>query len=172
LPGITTNAACGELFTVGQLDKVWVLGDVYEIDMPRVHAGAKVSVTSLSNPGQTFAGTIDWISGSLDPNTRTAKVRCTLDNPDHALRPMMYVTTAIAVDEKKALAIPRTAVVRLGDYNVAFVEIGPRDGWVRFERLPVDVDDSSSGAYVAVRHGIEAGQRVVVRGASELARKL
>jgi cobalt-zinc-cadmium efflux system membrane fusion protein len=169
---LATTANPGELFTVGELDKVWVLGDLYEIDLPRVHVGAPAKVTTVTYPGQVFEGTVDWISGGLDPNTRTAKVRCTFENPDRKLRPMMYSTVRISVDQKKALAIPRSAVVKLGEYKVVFVEVGESEGQVRFERLPVDVDENDETPYVAVRHGVEPGQKVVYNGTAALLQKL
>ena len=172
LPGITTNAACGELFTIGELDQVWLLGDVYEIDLARVHVGTPASVTVLAYPGKVFQGQVDWVSGSLDPNTRTAKVRCTFANPDKLLRPLMYSTVRIAVDEKKGLAIPRAALLHLGEYKVVFVEVGESDGYVRFERLPIDVDERESSAWLEVKHGLDAGQRVVVSGGEFLSQRL
>ncbi len=172
LPGLMTNAVCGELFTIGELDKVWVLGDIYEIDMGRVHVGAPAKVTTVAYPGRVFTGTVDWVSGAMDSNTRTAKVRCTFDNPDGQLRPMMYVTVQISVDPREALAIPRSAMVRLGEYKVVFVQIGEANGRVRFERLPVAVDESAGTPYVAVKHGVEMGQRIVVEGAAALAQRL
>jgi cobalt-zinc-cadmium efflux system membrane fusion protein len=174
LPGLTSNAACGELFTIGELDKVWILGDIYEVDLARIHTGAQAKVTTVAYPNETFVGSVDWISGALDPITRTAKVRCVFDNPDAKLRPMMYATMAVAVDQKKAIAIPRSAVVPLGEYKVVFLQVGESEGQVRFERLPIDVDEGSQngGEYVAVRHGVEAGQKVVVNGASALSQKL
>jgi cobalt-zinc-cadmium efflux system membrane fusion protein len=172
LPGIATNTACGELFTIGELDQVWVLGDLYEIDLARVHVGATAKVTTVAYPGLEFAGKVDWISGSLDPATRTAKVRCTFDNPEAKLRPMMYSAVQISVDQKKALAIPRSALVRLGEYKVVFVQVGDADGKIRFERLPVDVDDSQTGPWVPVLHGVEVGQKVVVNGGAALSQRL
>jgi cobalt-zinc-cadmium efflux system membrane fusion protein len=169
IPGITTNAACGELFTIGQVDKVWLLGDVYEIDMGRVKVGATAVVTTVAYPGESFTGTVDWVSGGLDSSTRTAKVRCTFDNPGEKLRPMMYATVQISVDQRKALAIPRSAIVRLGDYKVVFVQAGEVDGRVHFERLPIAVDESKATPYVAVKHGVAAGQKIVVDGAALLA---
>jgi RND family efflux transporter MFP subunit len=160
------------LFTIGELDKVWVLGDIYEIDMGRVHVGAPAKVTTVAYPGRVFTGTVDWVSGAMDSNTRTAKVRCTFDNPDGQLRPMMYVTVQISVDPREALAIPRSAMVRLGEYKVVFVQIGEANGRVRFERLPVAVDESAGTPYVAVKHGVEMGQRIVVEGAAALAQRL
>ena len=172
LAGLTQSSVCGELFTIGELDKIWILGDVYEIDLPRVHMGAAVKVTTLSYPDQAFAGVVDWISGSLDPTTRTVKVRCTLDNADKKLRPMMYATVAISVDQRKAVALPRSAIVRLGEYKVVFVQLGESAGRRQFERLPVDVDDGESGAYVEVKHGVELDQKVVINGGAALSQKL
>jgi cobalt-zinc-cadmium efflux system membrane fusion protein len=156
----------GELFTIGEADTVWILGDIYEIELARVHVGEKASVTTVAYPGRVFAGTVDWVSGALDPSTRTAKIRCTFDNPDKILRPMMYANVAISVDERNAVAIPRTAIVHMGEYKVVFVQVGDADGKVHFERLPVDVSENKAGAYVAIEHGVEAGQNIVVNGAA------
>ena len=172
IAGLTTNAVCGELYTVGELDKVWILGDIYEVDLARVHVGAAATVTTVAYPGQTFTGVVDWISGGLDTNTRTAKVRVTLDNPDKKLRPMAYASIAISVDQKKAVAIPRTAIVHLGEYKVVFVQTGEADGRQHFQRLPIDTDESQQGPYVAVKHGVVAGQMIVAQGADALSQKL
>jgi cobalt-zinc-cadmium efflux system membrane fusion protein len=172
LPGIQTTTVCGELFTIGELDKVWVIGDIYEVDLSRVHVGAQATVTTVAYKDQPFVGTVDWISGSLDPNTRTAKVRCTFDNPDKKLRPMMYTTVDISVDQRKAVAIPRSAIVRLGEYNVVFVQSGEANGQTQFERLPVDVDESRTAPFLAVKHGVDAGQKIVINGAEALSKKL
>jgi cobalt-zinc-cadmium efflux system membrane fusion protein len=170
--GQYTGGANQELFTIGELDHVWVLGDVYEIDMARVHEGARAQVTVVAYPDKVFDGKVDWISGSLDPNTRTAKVRCTFDNPDRMLRPSMYATVRIAVDERKALAIPRDALVRLGEYKVVFVQVGDSGGKTGFERLPVDIDEQDTRPWLQIKHGLEAGQKVVVAGAAALSQRL
>jgi cobalt-zinc-cadmium efflux system membrane fusion protein len=169
-PAGTTNP--GELFTIGEVDKVWVIGDIYEIDIPRVRAGESVQVMTVAYPGVPFPGTVDWLSGALDANTRTAKVRCVIDNPDKKLRPMMYSTISIAVDQRKAVAIPRTAIVKMGEYKVIFIQVGEADGRVHFKRLPVEVDESRVGPFVAVKHGATAGQEIVVIGGDELKKKL
>src|SRR6185437_12248324 len=99
------------------LGRVWALGDIYESDLARVHLGAHIRVTSIAYPGRVLEGTVDWISPVLDPATRTAKVRSTFDNRTAQLRPAMYLNMAIAVDERRALAIPSSAVVRMGEYR-------------------------------------------------------
>ena len=153
-----------ELFTIGELDKVWVLADLYEMDLARVHVGTPADVTVVAYK-KVFHGQVDWVSGMLDPNTRTAKVRCTFDNPGRLLRPEMYATAQISVDQKKALAIPRNALLRLGEYKVAFIQVGEDPGRVRFQRVPIDVDDGESSAWLEVRQGLEQGQKVVTAGA-------
>src|SRR5262249_42765238 len=112
-PGTEVNAqSSGELFTVGSLDQGWVLAAVFEVDLPQVRVGGPVAVSVVAWPDRKFEGRIDWISGALDPATRTARVRCTLANPDRALKPEMYATAAIAVPKTRALAIPRAALLR------------------------------------------------------------
>jgi membrane fusion protein, heavy metal efflux system len=154
-----------ELFTIGEIDSVWVLGNVYEMDLARVHVGAPVVVTVVAYPGQEFRGQVDWVSGSLDPSTRTATVRCTFDNPGRLLRPMMYATARISVDQKRVAAIPRNALLRLGEAKVVFTEVGASDGRVHFRRAPVDVNEGEASPWLEVKSGVSAGQKVVVNGA-------
>ena len=170
--GQYNGGSAQELFTIGELDKVWVLADLYEMDIARVHVGTPAVVTVVAYPGKVFKGSVDWVSGMLDPNTRTAKVRCTFDNAEHLLRPEMYATVQISVDQKKALAIPRNALLRLGEYKVVFVQVGQGEGQVKFERLPVEVDEGESSPWLEVKHGLEPAQQVVVNGAILLSQKL
>jgi cobalt-zinc-cadmium efflux system membrane fusion protein len=161
-----------ELFTIGEIDHVWVIGDLYEMDLARVRVGAPAQVTTVAYKDKVFAGTVDWVSEMLDPNTRTAKIRCTFDNPDRLLRPEMYATIQISVEQRRALAVPRNAVLRLGEYRVAFVEIGDANGLVKFERLPIDVDEGESSPWLEVKHGLDIGQKVVIGGGILLSQKL
>ena len=170
--GQYSGGAGQELFTIGELDHVWVIGDLYEMDFARVHDGAPAIVTVVAYPGRVFKGTVDWVSGSLDPMTRTAKVRCNFDNLDRSLRPMMYATVQISVDQKQALAIPRDALLRLGDSKIVFVQVGEGDGVVKYRRIPVDVDEGESSKWLEVKHGLSAGQKIVTAGAILLAANL
>jgi cobalt-zinc-cadmium efflux system membrane fusion protein len=155
-----------ELFTIGDLDRVWVLAEVYEMDLPRVKLGSAVTVKAVAYPKRTFKGKVDWVSGSLDPTTRTARVRCSLENSDHALRPEMYVTAYLTVEQQQALALPHAALLRLGEATLVFVNKGSLpDGRIRFVRVPVQVDLGESSKWVVVQHGLEAGTSVVTSGA-------
>jgi len=170
-PGIEVQGQYGggsaaELFTVGELDKVWVIADVFEMDIARVKVGSKANVKVVAYAGKNFEGKVDWVSGTLDPVTRTAKVRCTFDNPDRLLKPEMYATVQISVEERTALAIPRSALLRLGDQTVVFVQMGNTpDGKLKFERVPVTVDEGEGSKWVPVSHGLEKGQKIVTSGA-------
>ena len=155
-----------ELFTIGELDRVWVQADVFEIDLGKVKEQSHVSVKVVSYPNRVFEGVIEYVSETLDPTSRTAKVRISVDNKDGLLKPEMYATVQIAIDQRKAVAIPRTAVIHLGDQTVVFAQIGTApDGRLQFERRPVAVDEEQGGDYLPVTHGLAEGDRVVSAGA-------
>jgi cobalt-zinc-cadmium efflux system membrane fusion protein len=156
-----------ELFTIGDLDQVWLIADVYEMDFARVHVGATMTPRIIAYPKLKVECKVDWVSGTLDPVTRTAKARCSLPNADRALKPEMYATVAIAVEQRKALAIPRDAFFRMGDATVSFVQLPglSEDKRTRFRRMPVVVDDEGEGSrWLVLKRGLEKGQRIVVSG--------
>lgn len=159
-----------ELFTIAELDQVWVLADIFEMDIGRLTVGAKAKVTVVSYPNDPpFEGTVDYVADMLDSVTRTARVRCRLPNPKGLLKPEMYTNVAIDVVGRKELAIPRSALLRLGDSAVVFVELGATaDARRRYERRPVIVDDVEGMQVLPVRHGLERGDMVVVAGAATL----
>jgi cobalt-zinc-cadmium efflux system membrane fusion protein len=159
-----------ELYTIGELATVWVIADVFEVDLPRIQKDADVSLKVVAYPGKTFKGKVDWVSGALDPTSRTAKVRCTLPNPDRELKPEMYATVSIGVAGERSLAVPRPAILRLGEQTVVFVQSGAApDGRVRFERRPVKVDEEDTGDFVPIAAGLKAGEKVATSGAILLA---
>jgi cobalt-zinc-cadmium efflux system membrane fusion protein len=171
--GQYSGGANVELFTIGELGRIWVLADVYEMDLPRVHVGTPAIVRVAAYPDRVFAGTVDWVSGSIDPgnpsagvvSTRATKVRLVFDNPDELLRPMMYATVEISVEQKKALAIPRNALFRLAESKVVFVDTTETGGLVHFKRVLVDVDEGESSPWLEVKKGLDAGQKIAVNGA-------
>ncbi len=159
-----------ELFTVGELDHLWLVADVYEMDTARVKVGSRVNFKLFSMPNKTFPASIEWVAGTLDPATRTAKVRCSIDNTARAFKPEMYATLFIAVDERKAIAIPRGALLRLGEQTAVFVEKGKSpDGRHVFARVPVTVDEAEGGKWLPLTRGPERGALVVTQGTILLA---
>lgn len=164
IAGQATGGTSPELFTVGDIDQVWAVADVFEMDLARVRRGAEVAVKVVAYPERTFAGTVDWIASTLDPQTRSARVRAILRNPAHELIPEMYATLFVATPGRVALAIPRSALVHVGDQTVVMVQSGrTENGLLRFQqrRVQVEADDADP---VVVVSGLARGEQVVVSG--------
>jgi cobalt-zinc-cadmium efflux system membrane fusion protein len=163
--GQYSGGANVELYTIGELDRVWVLADAYEMDLPRVKKGAAVDVKVLSYPDDTFSGVVEWISGALDPISHVARVRCSIANSEQKLRPEMFGTASISVDPGQEFAVKRSALLLLGDQPVVFAQVGTTaNGELRFERRPIAVDETSDGSYVRVRNGLDRHENIVVNG--------
>jgi cobalt-zinc-cadmium efflux system membrane fusion protein len=152
-----------ELYTIGATDQLWVIGDVYEMDRPRINEGDAVTLTVGAFPEVTFHGTVDWVADVLDPVLHTAKVRCVIDNPQHLLKPDMYEALKISVPGRHLLAIPRGSLLRTGNDTIAFVEAGRRpDGAFVFKRRKVVANESLAGDVIPVMSGLSPGDVVVV----------
>ena len=155
-----------ELFTIGDAARLWVIADAYEVDLGRIHEGDPVEIQNPAAPGRTFRGTIDWISDVVDPQLRTLKVRCAIDNRDRVLKPEMYEAVTVRVPGRQVVAVPRRAILRVGEDKVVIVSKGETsDGRARFEKRVVVVDEGRSEGLVAVHSGLAPGERIVVRGA-------
>ncbi|HLK89675.1 MAG TPA: efflux RND transporter periplasmic adaptor subunit [Polyangia bacterium] len=155
-----------ELFTVGELDSVWVFADVFEMDLARVRKEAPVSIKVVAYPDKAFAGKVDWISDALDPTARTARVRCSIPNKNRELKPEMYATVAVSVAAPTVPALPRASLLRIGDQTVVFVQTGNApDGRVKFSRRIVAVNEDEGADYLPIVRGVSAGDQVVTSGA-------
>jgi len=164
--GQYSGGAAVELFTIGELDSVWVFADVFEMDLARVRRDAPVSIKVVAYPDKVFAGKVDWISDALDPTSRTARVRCSIPNPGRELKPQMYATVAISVAAPPVAALPRAALLRIGDQTVVFVETGSApDGRVKFSRRIVAVNEDEGTDYLPIVRGVNRGDHVVTSGA-------
>ena len=162
-----------ELYTIGAGDHLWALADVYETDLPRVRRGATVTVNVVTWPDRSFEGTVDWIAGAVDPVSRTTKIRCVLENRDGLLKPEIYATMVVRVPGRKALAVPRGALFRLGDTTAVFVRTGKGDdGVARFALRPVRTEAEGSGDLVPILGGLAAGEEIVTSGGILIAGKL
>lgn len=153
-----------ELFTIGSTDSLWVLGDVPEMDRPKVEEGGEVTVAVGEYPDKVFRGTVDWVADVLDPVLHTAKVRCSVDNAAHLLRPDMYEAVRISLPARRVLVLPRRALMRTGNETVVFVATSKRraDGGVVFQRRRVVANEAVAGDLLPVSGGLRAGESVAV----------
>lgn len=166
-----SSVASGDpLFHVGDLDEVWLILDVYERSLARVQVGAPVSFTTDAYGGELFTGTVDQISGWLDPDSRTVEVRVVVANPGHRLKPNMFATARLALGGEstvEGLVLPADAVQEVEGRPSAFVEEEPG----HYEVHPVRTEPMPDGR-LRVLSGLEAGDRVVVEGAFTLRSEL
>ena len=167
--GIVTsfNVAVGEvvesdreLFAVSDLTSVWVQAEVYERDLARVRAGTDAVVRVDTYPDRLFTGRVTYVSDVIDPETRTAKVRCVVANTDGALKLDMFAKVSIpTTDKKEALSVPEAALQQIDGRPVVFV----RQSETRFVRRPVEVG-GSAGGLIEIRSGLKAGEDIVASG--------
>lgn len=145
------------LFRIADHQLVWVLIDVAERDLPQIAVGTKVTIRPRGLAGRTFTGDVSLIYPHLMTQTRTARVRVELPNPDEALRPEMYVDAEIeAGTPDPVLAVPDSAVLDSGTRQAVLIDKG--DG--RFEPREVRLG-RRGGGYVEVTDGVAEGDAVV-----------
>jgi Cu(I)/Ag(I) efflux system membrane fusion protein len=149
-----------EVMSIAELDKVWVLAEVFEREAAWVSPGQMAMVELDYLPGKMWHGTVDYVYPELDPKTRTLTVRIRFDNEDEMLRPNMFARVTIhAEDTGSVVHVPREAVIRGGNIDRVVVVLG--EG--RFRSRPVTLG-IESGDQVAIRSGLEAGEEIVVSG--------
>ena len=132
------------LFTIADLDALWVLADVYEYDAPWIVKGQRATVALDYLRGQVFETTVDYIYPTLDERSRTLRVRLKLDNLDDVtLKPGMFATVRIYTRPvENALLVPPSAVIHSGVRDVLFVAKGNGQFEPRDVRLGVRGDEA------------------------------
>jgi len=146
------------LFRIADHSVVWALVDVAERDLGAVAEGQEVTMRAKSFPGRTFSGKISVIYPEINKDTRTARVRIDLPNPDYALLHGMYVDAEINTGSPDAvLTIPDSAVMDNGSRQAVFVDKGAG----RYEPREVKIGNRGGG-YVEVRQGLAEGEPVVI----------
>lgn len=169
---LSVNVAPGEfsksldnadpLMIIADLSTVWIVGDVFEKDIAKVQPGTRVNVTVEAFPGQHWTGRIDSVSGTLDPATRTLKVRVALGNPSQKLKPEMFAAIHVDLGSHKAIVVPTSAVIHEGLNTIVFV-----DNHGKPEQQNVTTGQAVDGK-IEIISGIQEGQRVAANGAELL----
>lgn len=152
------------LYRIADPSRVWVLADVFEQDLPHVTVGQRVVVNVSGATGEPIGGVVDYIYPTVSAQTRTARVRVQLDNPEGRLRPGMIANLSFDVDLGEHLAVPTDAVVYTGRRRLVFVDRG--EGRLR----PVEVTvGARTTDWISVESGLTEGDVVVSSGVFLLA---
>lgn len=152
------------LFVIADLSSLWVIADVPERDIPKIKKGQRAAITVSSYPEKVFSGKIGYVSETIDPETRTIKVRAELGNPGRMLKPEMFATIKISTMEKEnVLAIPVSAIQREGENTIVFVSKGENT----FEKRMVAIGPEMDGFHQVIS-GLKGSESVVTAGAFTL----
>lgn len=150
-------------FTLSDTSQLWVNADIYEKDLARVKLGQPATITTAAFPGKTYHGKVSLISTTLDKETRTAKARIVVANPDHKLKPEMFVNVRFDVGSQPVVAVPKSAVQEENKQKLVYVPTGQDT----FKETPIQVGQEYPD-YFQVVSGLKSGDRVVTKGSFDL----
>jgi len=149
------------VFTIAQIDEVWVTANVYESEIAKVKLGMPTEIKVLSYPDKKFNGTVDKIFNVLDPISKTMRIRIKLKNPDYLFKPEMVATVKITAEEpRQSVAIPSSAVVF--DKSRQFAVIYKDRN--HLETREIIVENSTEGISY-VKNGLQDGEMVIGKNA-------
>jgi membrane fusion protein, heavy metal efflux system len=148
------------VYTIGDLQTVWLVADVREIDAPLVEIGQEIEVRVLALPGRVFKAKLTAVGSAVDPVTRRVPVRATIENHDGKLKPQMFASFSIITSgESAALAVPEEAVVREGE--AARVWVVQRGNDLALRQIHTG---RINNGMVEVLDGLKPGDKIVTRG--------
>lgn len=145
------------LYRIADLSTVWIEGEVFEQDLASVRAGQAATAELQALPGRQFTGRISYIYPTLNPETRTARVRVEVPNPSLALKPGMYATFRLTgAARPSAITVPRSAVLATGERSLVFVRRA--DGMLEPREV---VAGMANDTIVEIVRGLAGGETVV-----------
>jgi cobalt-zinc-cadmium efflux system membrane fusion protein len=148
------------VMTIADLSTVWVSSDVPESQIRFIDPGERIDVELTAFPGETFHGRVTRIADTVDPQTRTIKVRAEMNNAKGKLRPEMYGTIHHTDSMKTLPVVPAGAVLQGDGKTMVWVEQAPG----RYQPVEVKTGERA-GANLPILSGLRAGTRIVVDGA-------
>lgn len=145
------------LYRIADLSAVWIEGEVFEQDLPSIRLGQRAAAVLQALPGQEFTGRIAYIYPTLDPDTRTARVRVELANAGYRLKPGMYATLRLSgAVRPSAISVPRSAVLVTGERSLVFVRRA--DGMLEPREVTTGI---ATDERIEILRGVAAGETVV-----------
>jgi cobalt-zinc-cadmium efflux system membrane fusion protein len=174
-PGQAVDAAT-DLFTIVNTDRVWVWANVYEKDLAQVRLGQTAEVTVASFPGKAFRGVVRHIGTSMNAETRTARIRCDVANPEAALKAGMFATVNLATGKgTQALLIPKKAILDDAGKKIVFSpcmeckedKAAGTNACGAYDKFELMLG-ATHGDQIEVIRGLEPGLKVVTTGQYQL----
>lgn len=153
------NDLSAPLMTIADLSSVWVTSDVPETSIRSVKSGEAVKIELAAYPGEVFRGRVTLIADTVDPQTRTVKVRAELANPDGRLKPEMFGNIQLAEQTESRPTVPAGAIIATEGKPVVWRQVSKGV----FEKVGVTTG-AQAGGRVAVLDGLNAGDHIVVDG--------
>ena len=148
------------LYKIADLSSLWVHVDVYESDLPWIRQDQPAEVSFRNEPGRIFHGKILFLYPEVSRETRTLKICVEIPNPDGRLRAGMYADVVLhGPTEHDAVLIPNSAVLRSGERDLVFVDLGQG----RFEPREVDLGIRGAGDRIQIARGLAPGEAVVTQ---------
>jgi membrane fusion protein, heavy metal efflux system len=148
------------LFTISDLSTVWVIADVFESYLAKIHIGQSVEITVPAYPERRFPARVSFINPTVDSETRMVHVRCSVPNPAGLLKPDMFARINIgAASPQRVAVVPTGAIFTKGADSFVFVEESPK----QFRRRQVKPGRAMDDATV-IEEGLRPGERVATRG--------
>lgn len=145
------------MFSIAQIDEVWVMANVNESDISRISQGLDAEVSTISYPGKIFKGKVDRIFNVLDDNTKAMKVRITIPNPDLQLKPEMSAIISLHIGQQDSMiAIPSSAVIF--DKSRYWVMVFKSRDSIETRQVYVH---SENGELTYIKSGLSRGEKVI-----------
>jgi len=145
-------------FTIADLTSIWIICDVYEIDIPKITLGQAAQIHLAAYPDKVLTGRVSDIGPVLDPNIRTAKVRIEIPNPGNIVKLGMFVTATFqSKTTEKHAVVSADAVLHLHDRDWVFIPAANN----QFKRVEVQAGEILPGNRQELLSGINPGQQVV-----------
>ena len=142
--------------TIINLERVWVMANIFEHDLATLKTGDQVDVTADAYTGKVFSGQITYIGDEVDRTTRTVQTRIEVANPEHLLKPGMFAKASISAgDSREVLAAPESAIYQIDGHSVVFVAAGNNG----FEVRPVRLGSRGGGTVETGRPATGAADR-------------
>jgi cobalt-zinc-cadmium efflux system membrane fusion protein len=159
---VLTEGGAQPLFVVTDPATLWVMLEANEADLNGIDLGEPIKLMARQYPDQIFSGVIDHIADTVDPETRTVKIRGCIPNPERKLKAEMFVTAEVGLPPETHPLIPNKALVMAGAESYVFVGDPAQAG--AFARRKVQIGPEDHGM-TPVLSGLAAGEKVVAEGA-------